>query len=140
MDDGLESGSRIRLSLPVFPAPWMAPWPPTAAMDPEAAREMLRMDVVVVVVVVVVPEVVGLGRRKVFAVFRDGEADVRKPARMSAVVSGFVKRFRGILSVVGFSLRCCLNFSILCKMLLFSLFKEKKMWCWLGCNTYEMLI
>lgn len=83
------------LSFPVFPAPWMAPSPPTAATDPDAAREMLTRDVMV-------PErdAWELANR-LAGVDEAADEEVRNPARIRIVRSELENRSMGSISPVG---------------------------------------
>lgn len=69
------------LSFPVFPAPWIAPFPPTAATDPDAALEILTRDVMV-------SEEAALQLANKFTDVDEAVAEeVRNPARIKAVRS-----------------------------------------------------
>ena len=82
------------LSLPVFPAPWIAPSPPTAAIEPEAAREMLARDVMV-------PEAAAFGLANTFADSRGAEREVRNPPRIRDARSELENSCMGSVSPVG---------------------------------------
>lgn len=88
----------------MFPAPWIAPSPPTAATEPDAALEILCSDVVL-------PEKAELGRRNTFGEFSEGEVAVKNPVRISAIHSESLKKLPDILIAMGDDLRDCQNFS-----------------------------
>ena len=83
------------LSFPVFPAPWMAPSPPTAATDPDAALEILMRDVIV-------PEEDAWVLANTFAgVDEAAEEEVRNPVRIKAVRSELESCSMGNVNPVG---------------------------------------
>lgn len=102
LDSSCELFRHITLSFPVLPAPWIAPSPPTAATDPDAAREMFERDVVFV-------ESAVFGCVNTFAVFKDEEFAVRNPARINAAKSASGNNLAGIIGELGFSVRYCQN-------------------------------
>ena len=85
----------LRRMPPLPPASYMAASPPTAAMEPDAACEIFEIEVKV-------PEDPESGPAKTIAEFKPWTEDVRKPARISAVISAAEKGLGEILRAIGF--------------------------------------
>ena len=85
---------------PPPPALCVAPWPPVAACDPDAAFEILAMDVSV-------PEDPSSGRAKIFAELINAFELVKKPVFMSAVASRGKRELRDIEDAKGLFFKCC---------------------------------
>ena len=95
-ESGVDEERRRPEAVPLPPASWIALEPPIAAREPDGAREMVDMEVVLLE---------GREWLKELEGWRDGALDVRKPARRNAATEEEGREAVGRVVAWGFSRR-----------------------------------